>query len=55
MPERDILRYQKMYREGHIQLRELITHRISLDEINDAIAGMRDGSIHGRVLVDMQK
>lgn len=52
VPEIDVPRYEAMYRKGRIRLKELITHHVPLDSINDAIAGMRDGSISGRVLVE---
>lgn len=51
VPERDIPRYHALYRSGRIKLRELVSDRFGLDRINDAIAGMRDGSIRGRCLV----
>jgi S-(hydroxymethyl)glutathione dehydrogenase/alcohol dehydrogenase len=50
-PEQDIPRYQALYAVGRIQLRELITGRYELDEINTAIASMRDGTLAGRCLV----
>jgi Zn-dependent alcohol dehydrogenase len=34
-------------------LRELITRRYALSEINQAIAAMRDGSLAGRCLIEM--
>lgn len=51
VPEVDIPRYHSLYQKGQIRLKELITKRVRLDEINDAITGMRDGSISGRVVV----
>ena len=53
VPQIDIPRYQSLFRAGRLALRELITHRFSLADINDAIAGMRDGSIAGRCLIEM--
>lgn len=51
VPEVDIPRYHSLYQKGQIRLKELITKRVRLDEINDAITGMHDGSISGRVVV----
>jgi S-(hydroxymethyl)glutathione dehydrogenase/alcohol dehydrogenase len=53
VPHVDIPRYQALYRAGRIKLRELITDHFSLEEINTAIAKMRDGSVGGRCLVHM--
>jgi len=53
VPQTDIPRYQALYRHGRLRLGELITHRFPLTEINTAIAGMRDGSIAGRCLIEM--
>jgi len=51
VPQTDIPRYHALFRSGRIRLRELLTHRFGLDEINAGIAGMRDGVISGRCLV----
>lgn len=51
-PEKDIPRYHNLYRQGRLKLKELITARVALEDINDAIAGMRDGTISGRVVVN---
>lgn len=50
-PELDIPRYQNLYRHGRLKLRELITDRFPLEEINLAIERMRAGAIRGRCLV----
>lgn len=51
IPQTDIPRYQQLYRVGRIKLRELITNYYTLDEINEAIAGMRSGKVSGRCLI----
>jgi S-(hydroxymethyl)glutathione dehydrogenase/alcohol dehydrogenase len=51
IPHEDIPRYHALYRHGRIKLKELLTDRFGLDQINAAIAGMREGSIRGRCLV----
>jgi S-(hydroxymethyl)glutathione dehydrogenase/alcohol dehydrogenase len=53
VPERDIPRYHALFKAGRIRLRELITDHFALDDINTAIAKMRDGSLAGRCLVRM--
>lgn len=53
VPESDIPRYQALHRHGRLRLEELITHRFTLDDINEAILRMRDGTIAGRCLVAM--
>jgi S-(hydroxymethyl)glutathione dehydrogenase/alcohol dehydrogenase len=53
VPNEDIPRYEALYRSGRIRLRELVTDRFGLEEINIAIAKMRSGEISGRCLVRM--
>jgi Zn-dependent alcohol dehydrogenase len=52
-PAKDILRYVEMFRHGTFDgYEKIITHRISLDQINEGIRLMRDGKA-GRVLIEM--
>lgn len=51
-PDRDITRYFRMYENNRIKLRELITYRVALEDINEAIKKMKDGSLSGRCLID---
>ena len=51
IPEQDIPRYHALFKAGRIKLRELLTDRYGLDQINDAIAGMRSGEVSGRCLI----
>ena len=53
IPQTDIPRYQNLYQEGRIKLRELITHHYSLDQINEAISNMRSGEIAGRCMIHL--
>ena len=55
IPEQDIPRYHALFRAGRIKLRELITNRYGLDDINKAIADMRDGTVSGRCLVQLAR
>ena len=54
IPETDIPRYQNLFRHGRLKLRELITDRFPLEQINTAIDKMRNGSVAGRCLIHMQ-
>ncbi len=52
-PVTDITRYCEMFRHGTLDgYEKIITHRISLDQINDGIQLMRDGKA-GRVMIEM--
>lgn len=53
VPEQDIPRYQGLYSAGKIRLKELLTDRFALGDINVAIDGMRSGRISGRCLVQL--
>jgi len=55
IPQSDIPRYHYLYEQGKLNLKELITARYSLEEINQAINGMRSGEVAGRVLIEMGK
>ena len=52
-PDRDIPRYQRLYAIGRLNLKELITQSFSLDEINEAIDGVRNGAVSGRCIIKM--
>jgi S-(hydroxymethyl)glutathione dehydrogenase/alcohol dehydrogenase len=53
VPQVDIPRYQNLYRNERIKLRELITNYYRLDDINQAIADMRSGAVAGRCMISM--
>jgi len=53
-PDNDILRYSSLLRAGKLDLESLITNQYSIESINMAIAKVRDGSIAGRCLINMQ-
>lgn len=54
-PSKDIPRYVQMWRDGKLDdYKKLITHRISLDQINEGIALMRQGKA-GRVLIEFKQ
>ena len=51
-PARDIPRYIDLYRSGALQTNDLITHRTSLNDINKAIALIREGKA-SRIMIDI--
>lgn len=51
IPQTDIPRYYQLFRTGRIQLKNLITNYYPLEKINDALDGVRNGSIAGRCLI----
>ena len=53
IPQRDIPRYFELYRNGRLQLKNLLTKTYTLEQINDAIADMREGKLSGRCLIKL--
>ena len=53
IPQTDIPRYHQLFRNGRIQLKNLITDHYPLARINEAIDGVRSGAIAGRCLIMM--
>lgn len=51
-PGIDIPRYLALYRLGKLKLDELVTHRFNLDQVNDAVHVVREGSA-GRCVLTM--
>jgi S-(hydroxymethyl)glutathione dehydrogenase/alcohol dehydrogenase len=52
-PDRDIPRYLRLLERGSLQLDRFVSARFALEEINAAIAAMRDGATAGRVMVTL--
>ena len=50
-PQRDIPRYLRLHRQGMLQLNQLVSAHYPLEQINSAIAAMRDGATAGRVMI----
>ena len=50
-PEKDIPRYLRLQHQGRIKLEQLVSAHYKLEEINNAIAAMRDGETAGRVMI----
>ena len=53
IPNIDIPRYHSLFRADRIKLRELLTERLPLEEINTAIDNMRFGKTSGRCLIQL--
>jgi S-(hydroxymethyl)glutathione dehydrogenase/alcohol dehydrogenase len=43
-PAADIPRLVELYRDGKLKLRELVTHSYRLDEVNDALNKLAEGT-----------
>ena len=52
-PDVDIPRYLRLYELGKLKLREQITHRFNLDDINQAVDVVRNGEA-GRCIVSLE-
>jgi S-(hydroxymethyl)glutathione dehydrogenase/alcohol dehydrogenase len=52
-PNEDIPRYMKVEENNKMSLSSLVTSKFLIKNINKAIDGIRDGSISGRVMIDM--
>lgn len=53
IPQTDIPRYHQLFRNGRIQLKNLITNYYPLAQINQALDGVRSGAIAGRCMIYM--
>ena len=51
-PVKDIPKYIQWYKDGKLPLEKLITHRFSLEKINDAFSLMESGDA-GRILIEI--
>ena len=54
-PDQDIPRYVRLFEEGKLALRQLLTHRFDLANINDALDAMRQGAVTGRCIVNVSE
>lgn len=50
-PDRDFPTFVRWYQCGQLNLDNLVTQRYTLDQINDAIADLSAGRIHGRSII----
>ena len=52
-PQEDIPRYLRMHELGKLQLEPLITHRMHLTEVNEALDLLRQGKVGGRCILEV--
>jgi S-(hydroxymethyl)glutathione dehydrogenase/alcohol dehydrogenase len=52
-PADDIPRYLRLVQAGKLDLAPLVTHRYRLNDINQALNELRDGTVTGRCLIEM--
>ena len=52
VPDDDIPAYLDWYRTGDLDLDSLVTSRVGLDEINDAVKMLDDGKVLGRSIIE---
>jgi len=48
---RDVPRLVELYRDGSLRLDELVSRRIDLSEVNEALAAMQAGEVSRSVIV----
>jgi Zn-dependent alcohol dehydrogenase len=51
-PDRDFPEFMRWYREGQLDLAALVTTRVKLDDINDAVDALRRGEVLGRSVIE---
>lgn len=52
-PTADIPKYVRLHLAGKLRLKEIVTDRMPLDRINEAIAKMRSGDVLGRCMLEV--
>jgi len=50
-PDRDFPTFIRWYKRGQLDLDALVTQRYILEQINDAVADLAGGRIHGRSII----
>lgn len=53
LPNEDIPRYLRLYKQGALPLDKMITHRFKLSDVNEALDVVRSG-VAGRVILEMK-
>ena len=48
---RDFPTFVRWYQQGQLNLDDLVTQRYTLEQINDAVAALSAGRIHGRSII----
>ena len=54
VPQQDIPRYLELFHQDRLDLRSLVTDRVPLSDVNDAVDAMRRGQIAGRCLIALK-
>ena len=52
-PEKDISRYLNLYNKGYLNIKEIISKKFKLDDINEAVKSFKAGSLAGRILIEL--
>ena len=52
-PEKDIPRFLKLFNNGKFNYKKMISRRFKLNDINEAISCFQNGSISGRIIIDL--
>ena len=50
-PDRDFPIFVRWYKRGQLDLDALVTQRYTLEQINEAVADLAGGRIHGRSII----
>ena len=53
IPERDFPNYYSDYKKGNFLLDQVITRRIKMEEINEAILDLQNGKVLGRMIIEI--
>jgi alcohol dehydrogenase len=51
VPTRDLPRYLELYRRGRLPIDRLVTHRLSLDEINIGMDRLQQGTAIRQIVI----
>ena len=55
IPERDFPNYYSDYKKGDFLLDQVITRRIKMEEINEAIQDLQNGKVLGRMIIEISQ
>jgi Zn-dependent alcohol dehydrogenase len=50
-PDRDFPLFVRWYQRGQLDLDAMVTQRYTLEQINEAVAALAGGRIHGRSII----
>tara|TARA_Y100000589_G_scaffold331765_1_gene386903 strand:- start:2177 stop:3232 length:1056 start_codon:yes stop_codon:yes gene_type:complete len=52
-PEKDIPRFLNLYKNNKLNLKDLVSKKFKLQEINEAIEEFKNGSLAGRIIIEL--